>query len=66
MAVGVGAWILVALGITALLALVIIGLFRGLYVKVPANMALIRTGLGGWKAVTDAGALVLPIVHNIQ
>ena len=42
------------------------GLFRSLYVKVPANMAFIRTGLGGWKAVTDAGAFVLPIVHNIQ
>jgi uncharacterized membrane protein YqiK len=48
------------------IAVLIVGLFRWLYVKVPANMAFIRTGLGGWKAVTDAGAFVLPIVHNIQ
>lgn len=42
------------------------GLFRWLYVRVPANLAFIRTGLGGSKPVADAGAFVLPIVHNIQ
>ena len=66
MAIGIGAWILIGLGIAALIALGTVVLFRWLYVKVPANMAFIRTGLGGWKAVTDAGAFVLPIVHNIQ
>ncbi|UCE87839.1 MAG: flotillin [Deltaproteobacteria bacterium] len=59
-------WALIGLGIALLIAVLIVGLFRWLYVKVPANMAFIRTGLGGWKAVTDAGAFVLPIVHNIQ
>jgi uncharacterized membrane protein YqiK len=59
-------WTLIGVGIAALIAVLIVGLFRWLYVKVPANMAFIRTGLGGWKAVTDAGAFVLPIVHNIQ
>lgn len=66
MAIGIGAWILVALGILAAGLVAVLVLFRWLYVKVPASMAFIRTGLGGWKAVTDAGAFVLPIVHNIQ
>jgi uncharacterized membrane protein YqiK len=59
-AFGIGAGALVAV------ALAVAGLFRGLYVKVPANMAFVRTGLGGRKIVTDAGALILPIVHNLQ
>lgn len=37
-----------------------------LYVKTPANMAFIRTGLGGKKVVIDGGALVWPIVQHIQ
>ncbi len=63
---GIATWLLTVLGIVAAAAALIIGLFRWLYVKVPANMAFIRTGLGGWKAVTDAGTFVLPIVHHIQ
>lgn len=59
-------WILIGLGVAVVVALAVIGLFRGLYVKVPANMAYIRTGLGGRRVVTDAGAFILPIVHNIQ
>jgi uncharacterized membrane protein YqiK len=59
-------WLLIGLGAAAALFAAVVGLFRWLYVKVPANMAFIRTGLGGRKAVLDAGALVLPIVHNVQ
>jgi uncharacterized membrane protein YqiK len=59
-------WALVGVGALALLALVTVAVFRWLYVKVPANMAFIRTGLGGRKVVLDAGALILPVVHNIQ
>jgi uncharacterized membrane protein YqiK len=66
MTLAIGAWILIALGVVAAGALLALGAFRWLYVKVPSNMAFVRTGLGGWKAVTDAGAFVLPIVHNIQ
>lgn len=66
MGLGLGAWLVIGVGVVLVVALVVVGVFRGLYVKVPANMAFIRTGLGGWRAVTDAGALVLPIVHNIQ
>lgn len=57
---------LVALAALAAVALGVAGLFRWLYVKVPASMAFIRTGLGGRKVVIDGGALILPVVHNIQ
>jgi uncharacterized membrane protein YqiK len=66
MAMAIWAWVLVGLGGLALVAALVVAGFRWLYVKVPANMAFIRTGLGGWKTVTDAGAFVLPMVHNIQ
>jgi len=59
-------WILIGAGGFAAVAIAVGAVFRWLYVKVPANMAFIRTGLGGRKVVTDAGALILPVVHNIQ
>ncbi len=40
--------------------------FSKLYVKTPANMAFIRTGLGGKRVVIDRGVVVLPLVQNIQ
>ena len=66
MALSLWAWLFAGLGGLLLLAALVVVGFRWLYVKVPANMAFIRTGLGGWKTVTDAGAFVLPMVHNIQ
>ena len=59
-------WILIGTGALAAIAVAVAAVFRWLYVKVPANMAFIRTGFGGRKVVTDAGALILPVVHNIQ
>lgn len=56
----------IAVLVAAALSAIAVGLFRWLYVKVPANLAFVRTGLGGRKVVMDAGALVLPIVHNLQ
>ena len=58
--------VLIALGGLIVFGLVLVALFRWLYVRVPANMAFIRTGLGGRKVVADAGAFILPIVHNLQ
>jgi uncharacterized membrane protein YqiK len=37
-----------------------------LYVKTPANMAFVRTGLRGKKVVIDRGAVVWPVVQHIQ
>jgi uncharacterized membrane protein YqiK len=55
--------ILILLGIGVIVILVGVLL---LYVKTPANMAFIRTGLGGKKVVIDGGALVWPVVQYIQ
>lgn len=45
---------------------IIIGGFLLLYVKTPANMAFVRTGLGGRKVVIDGGAIVWPVIQHIQ
>ncbi len=47
------------------LAVIVIA-FLSLYVKTPANMAFVRTGLGGRKVVIDGGVIVWPIVQHIQ
>jgi len=55
--------------ILVVLAILLIGgtiIFGRLYVKTPANMAFVRTGLGGKKVVIDGGAIVWPVVQNIQ
>jgi flotillin len=57
---------LTTLAIAAAAAAVLLGGFLWLYVKTPANMALVRTGLGGRRIVIDGGALVLPVVQHIQ
>lgn len=36
------------------------------YAKATLETALVRTGLGGRKVVTDGGCLALPIVHQLQ
>ena len=54
--------------ILAVIALIVVlsAILLKLYVKTPANMAFIRTGLGGKKVVIDRGAIVLPIIQSIQ
>ncbi len=37
-----------------------------LYVRVPANLALVRTGRGGLQVVTDGGIYVYPTVHEVR
>lgn len=52
----------IAATVVVLLALIAIRL----YVRAPANMAFLRTGFGGKKVVIDGGALVLPVLQEIQ
>jgi uncharacterized membrane protein YqiK len=54
---------LIVIGVGVLL---VVGAFLLLYVKTPANMAFIRTGLGGRKVVIDGGAIVWPVVQLVQ
>lgn len=56
--------IIIFLSIVTLLTTILI--FSKLYVKTPPNMAFIRTGLGGKRVVIDRGAVVFPLVQNIQ
>jgi uncharacterized membrane protein YqiK len=50
-------------------ALLIIGvvclLITRLYRKASANMAFVRTGMGGVRVIRDGGTLVIPVVHQI-
>ncbi len=52
--------------ILVIAAIGVLAILTRLYVKTPANMAFIRTGLGGKKVVIDQGAVVLPWVQSIQ
>src|SRR5207247_3866627 len=36
-----------------------------LYRKASANMAFVRTGMGGAKVIKDGGTTVLPVVHQV-
>lgn len=56
--------IIIAITATVLVLLALIAV--RLYVRAPANMAFLRTGFGGKKVVIDGGALVLPVLQEIQ
>lgn len=52
--------------IVAVVALLVIGIgLSRLYRRSSKEMAFVRTGMGGQKVIMDAGALVLPVVHDI-
>src|SRR5204863_6762678 len=52
------------------LALVALGAYMlyvvNLYVRVPANLALVRTGRGGLQVVTDGGIYGYPTIHEVR
>lgn len=60
---------LIEIGILAgigLFGIVVIGMiFARLYKRATKELAFVRTGLGGQKVITDGGAIVLPIFHEI-
>ena len=47
-------------------ALVAIWFLHRYYAKATLDAALVRTGLGGCRVVTDGGCLSLPILHRVQ
>lgn len=57
-----------ALATVALIIAVIIGIWflQRFYVKATLETALVRTGKGGRKVLTDGGCIALPIVHQVQ
>lgn len=63
---GLGAKIFLTLVGTLLLLLVaIVTVVTRLYRKASANMAFVRTGMGGAKVIKDGGTTVLPVVHQV-
>ena len=58
-------WV-VLLPLFAIVALVAVWFLQRYYAKASLNTALVRTGFGGCRVVTEGGCLSLPILHQIQ
>jgi len=58
-------WIL-AVVIILIVVLVGIWFLQRFYAKATLETALVRTGLGGSKVLTDGGCVALPILHQVQ
>ena len=52
--------------VLAIVALVAIWFLQRYYAKATLDTALVRTGFGGSRVVTDGGCLSLPILHQVQ
>ena len=57
--------VLWVIGGLVLLAVAMIAIITRLYRKASANMAFVRTGMGGAKVVMDGGCNVIPVVHQV-
>jgi uncharacterized membrane protein YqiK len=75
-ALAVGPWLVPALGTPAQLVLSSVGtlllcgvsvasVFTRLYRRTSANLAFVRTGMGGAKVIKDGGTVVLPVLHQV-
>jgi uncharacterized membrane protein YqiK len=52
-------------GTFVLMLAAILSVITKLYRKASANMAFVRTGMGGAKVVKDGGTVVVPVVHQV-
>lgn len=59
------AWV-IALFLLFVIALIAIWFLQRYYAKATLDTALVRTGFGGRRVVTDGGCLSLPILHQVQ
>ena len=58
-------YFLLGLIAVVIVAAILLWIVRRLYVRSSKDRAFVRTGLGGQKVVLDAGAFVLPMVHEV-
>ena len=59
--------IIIIIAICVAVALVILWLFlRKFYRRASREMSFVRTGFGGQKVVMNAGALVIPVLHEVM
>ena len=54
-----------ALGTIVLIAVIVVAVITKLYRKASANMAYVKTGMGGADVIMDAGRVIVPVVHQI-
>ena len=54
-----------AFGVAILVVAAVLTLVMRLYRKASANMAFVRTGMGGARVIRDGGTLVIPVVHQV-
>ena len=52
--------------VAALVLIIGIWFLRSYYAKASLDTALVRTGFGGFRVITDGGCVSLPILHQIQ
>jgi len=57
--------ILSGIGCVVLIAVAIVAVISKLYRKASANMAFVKTGMGGADVIMDAGRIILPVVHQV-
>ena len=57
--------VLMGMGVLVLLCVAVVTVITRLYRKASANMAFVRTGMGGAKVVMDGGCNVVPVVHQV-
>ena len=61
---GLAQLIFVVIGTMSLVVMAILFVITKLYMKVGANEALVRTGMGGRKVVLDNGIIIVPFMHR--
>src|SRR3954452_17321018 len=54
-----------SIGTVVMVVVLVATMITRLYRKASANMALVRTGMGGARVVRDGGTLVVPVVHQV-
>jgi uncharacterized membrane protein YqiK len=52
-------------GLMLCIVAAVAGMIAKLYKKASANMAFVRTGMGGARVIQDGGTLIIPVVHQV-
>jgi uncharacterized membrane protein YqiK len=52
-------------GLAVVVVVGVLTMIAKLYRKASANMAFVRTGMGGVKVIRDGGTIVLPVIHHV-
>jgi flotillin len=54
-----------AVGLVVVILVALMTMIAKLYHKASANMAFVRTGMGGVRVIRDGGTIVLPVIHHV-